>query len=486
MPGVYLQAHLGALGLAPVGLPDADLSVEVYLPSEFPLDPAGVAYPPMRAYTGTLRMSGGTLSFTALHVSSLQDEIVLKGSFQADHDADHASALKQLLGGAEVTRFLPAEIAKVVDTFQLAELGLCVVGKEGGGYRLASTHLGIAFRHDPDDRWPPLPGFKCQVFFERLDLVAVHPEGAGSPQFFCTARAGAKLLGSEFDVAVRVPGFFVSLEQTGPPITTDAFFEACFPQGTPRPPSLQIDRLSVTIDPGSYYAMSVSIKPGASWSAVEGKPAFPDVRLTATSTGWELNARTGVEGHGVPVFDLVNRLVELVGMEPLTIPPVLHALTVEALCLTRSGRGDFLLELEGSLDLDVGSACTQVRTKLHVSVSRSSGTTGAKEFGGQIILTQESEAPLEFDLAVASDGDAPMFLAGFHDDAGLHVRVRQLLEALPVPDAVRAGPASDIDLALHDALFVFEKRVGQPNRLLLALDIEGGSSCPPRGCPACR
>ena len=472
--GVYLSADLGAVPLSAAGLPDARLGVKIYVPCASRGDDGDLAYPPMRAYTGTLDVHGGALTFTAMHVPSLLDELVLKGKFQVDHGADHASALNRLLDG-EATRFLPEAIRSVVRDFELAELGFHIVARDGGGYRIGSTHLGIAFSHTPP-HWSPIPGFECPVFFKRLDLIAAHPDGPGSPQFFGAARAGATLFGSEFDVTVRVPDLVVSLEQIGGPISTDSLFKACLPTNAPRPPEFEIDRLSVTIEPGTSYAMSVTIKPGASWSAVDGKPAFPDVRLSVGSTGWEFSAGTGIEGHGVPVVDLVAALARRVGMPPVQIPAVLHTLTVDALTIAhRSASGDFFMELQGGLALDTGDAPTTLRTKLALSVSRPADAAKATtQFSGQIVVTSGSQAPLEFDLAVGAGGEASTLVAGFHDDAGLHVHVGELLAGLRAGEAARTGGASDIELILHDALFAFEKRANAPARMLLALDVEGG------------
>jgi hypothetical protein len=470
LPGLYLKAKLGTLPLDAVGLGKAELGVELYLPCESRPGAGGIACAPVRAYTGTLKVPGGTLSFTAMHVPSLLDELVLQGRFEADGDAGHASALSTLLHDAPLTRFLPDEVANVVGDFRLATLGLRLATRADGGLRLASTHLGIAFSHKPP-HWSPVPGLACAVFFERLDLVVVHPEAGASPQFFGSARAGADLFGSTFALTLRVPDFLVTLEQTGGPISTDTLFEACLPPPAPRPPSFEIDRLSVMIDPGASYAIAVAIRPGKSWTAVDGHPAFPEVRLAVSSAGWSFVART--EGNGVPVVDLVNRLAQDVGLGALELPPVLHTLTVDALCLSHGG-GDFALELEGSLALDTGGAPARLRAKLGLDVSRRAGeANAAPRFGGQLIVEQGGRPTLEFDLAVASSTQGSTLVASFHDDEGLHVHVGDLLAGLPVAEGLRTA-ASGIELVLHDALLVFEKPAAGPGRLLLALDVEGG------------
>ena len=469
LPGLYLQATLGTLPLNAVGLGEAKLGVQFYVPCESRPGDDGIACPPVRAYTGKLKVAGGTLGFTAMHVPALlEEELMMQGSFEAD---DHASALSTLLHDAPVTRFLPDEVAKVVGEFNLATLGLHLVGADGG-WRLASTHLGIAFNHPPP-HWSPVPGLACEVFFDRLDLVVVRPEAGGSPQFFGSARAGTDLFGSTFEVTLRVPDFLVTMEQTGGPISTDKLFEVCLPPPAPRPPppSFEIDRLSVMIDPGANYAITARIKPGASWTAVDGHPTFPEVRLAVSSTGWSFVART--EGDGVPVVDLVNRLAQEVGLGTLELPPVLHTLTVDALCLSHGG-DDFAFELEGSLALDTGGAPARLRAKLDLDVSRPAGAANAAQrFGGQLIVEQGDRAALEFDLAVASSTQGSTLVASFHDDDGLHVHVGDLLAGLPVAEDLR-NAASDIELVLHDALLVFEKAAAGSGRLLLALDVEGG------------
>jgi hypothetical protein len=466
LPGLYLQATLGTLPLDAVGLGEAKLGVQFYVPCERRPGDDGIACPPVRAYTGKLNVAGGTLGFTAMHVPALlEEELMMQGSFEAD---DHASALSTLVPDAPLTRFLPDEVAKVVGDFRLATLGLRLATRADGGWRLASTHLGIAFNHKPP-HWLPVPGLACAVFFERLDLVVAHPEAGGSPQFFGSARAGADLFDSTFAVTLRVPDFLVTLEQTGGPISTDTLFAACLP--APRPPSFEIDRVSVMIDPGASYAITASIKPGKSWTAVDGHPSFPEVQLAVSNTGWSFVART--EGDGVPVVDLVNQLAQKVGLGALELPPVLQTLTVDALCLSHGG-GDFAFELEGSLALDTGGAPARPRAKLDLDVSRPAGAaSAATRFGGQLIVEQGGRPALEFDLAVASSTQGSTLVASFHDDDGLHVHVGDLLAGLPVTEDLR-NAASGIELVLHDALLAFEKPAAGPGRLLLALDVEDG------------
>jgi hypothetical protein len=471
LPGLYLQATLGTLSLDAVGLGEAKLGVNFYVPCESRPGDDSIACAPVLAYTGNLKVAGGTLGFTAMHVPApLEEELMMQGSFEAD---DHASALSTLVPEVPLTRFLPDEVAKVVGDFKLATLGLHFTTRADGGWRLGSTHLGIAFNHKPP-HWSPVPGLACAVFFERLDLVVVHPEAGGPPQFFGSVRAGTDLFDSTFAVTLRVPDFLVTLEQTGEPIKTDKLFEACLPRPAPRPPSFEIDRLSVMIDPGASYAIAARIKPGASWTAVEGHPPFPEVQLAVSSTGWSFVGRADGEGGGVPVVDLVNRLAQDVGLDALELPQVMHTLSVDAVCLSHTG-GDFAFELEGSLALDTGGAPARLRAKL--DVSRPAGAANAApRFGGQLIVEQGGRPTLEFDLAVASSTQGSTLVASFHDDDGLHVHVGDLLAGLPVTEDLR-NAASGIELVLHDALLVLEKPekpAAGPCRLLLALDVEGG------------
>jgi len=483
LPGLYLQAKLGKLKLpldAP-GFGEAELGVQFYVPCESRPGAGSIACAPVLAYTGNLKVPGGTLGFTAMHVPALlEEELMMQGSFEAD---DHASALSTLLHDAPLTRFLPDEVAKVVSDFKLATLGFRFALADGE-WGLASTHLGITFNHKPP-HWSPVPGLACTVFFDRLDLVVVHPEAGGPPQFFGSARAGADLFDSTFAVTLRVPDFLVTLEQTGGPISSDKLFEACLPPPAPRPPSFEIDRVSVMVDPGASYAIAADIRPGASWTAVKDHPSFPGVQLAVSSTGWSFVART--EGDGVPVVDLVNQLAQKVGLGTLELPPVLYTLTVDALCLSHGG-GDFAFELEGSLALDTGGAPARLRAKLDLDVSRPAGAASAAipplggtpppppppRFGGQLIVEQGGRPTLEFDLAVASSTQGSTLVASFHDDDGLHVHVGDLLAGLPVTEDLR-NAASGIELVLHDAMLVFEKPADDgPARLLLALDVEGG------------
>ncbi len=484
--GLYLEATVGSIDLIPGSGEKASVGARAYVPLWY--DPASGRAPfePMLGYVGALSIpNGGRFVLTARSWGAQDDELIVKAAFEADDDSHHESALAHLMQGPSATEMLPEPIRAAISGVKIADVAFHFTA-DPGGVRLATTSVGLTFTHAAKDAWSPVPGFAWPITLTRMRAVILHGAGAVPTRFFGTAEANLDVCGATLAVTVQAPDFSVMAVQTGGALDPAKLLDTCLP-GLPRPPLPTVDRLSLTIEPGSYYACSVSIHPDHAWriDTDHGQYRLPDVRVTVSNRGWQFEARVDEGERGVPVFALAAQLAgEIDGLRGLTLPPVLEGLTIDAVSLAyTSDTRDFFLECEGSLQLGEAhpGAPPAVRATFTAALTHDGGKVASQEFGGRLFVSAGSGEPLEFELDFESNGDASILLAGFHDAGGCPIRVVDLLANLPDTAALRTGVPESLAFALHDAVFVFERgsageapKEPPPTRVLLGLDVELG------------
>ncbi len=484
--GLYLEATVGSIDLIPGSGEKASVGARACVPLWY--DPASGRAPfePMLGYVGALSIpNGGRFVLTARSWGAQDDELIVKAAFEAHDDSHHESALAHLMQGSSATELLPEPIRAAISRLEIADVAFHFTA-DPGGVRLATTSVGLAFTHAAKDAWSPVPGFAWPITLTRMRAVILHGAGAVPTRYFGTAEANLDVCGATLAVTVQAPDFSVMAVQTGGALDPAKLLDTCLP-GLPRPPLPTVDRLSLTIEPGSYYACSVSIHPDHAWriDTDHGQYRLPDVRVTVSNRGWQFEARVDEGERGVPVFALAAQLAgEIDGLRGLTLPPVLEGLTIDAVSLAyTSDTRDFFLECEGSLQLGEAhpGAPPAVRATFTAALTHDGGKVASQEFGGRLFVSAGSGEPLEFELDFESNGDASILLAGFHNAGGRPIRVVDLLANLPDTAALRTGVPESLAFALHDAVFVFERgsageaaKEPPPTRVLLGLDVELG------------
>jgi hypothetical protein len=475
IPGIHLRAALGFdLSFPPgqdAGLKLKELLFHIYSPLTFLPYGNLPQYDLAMAYAGELFIgSTGSDKFatvTAARGVPSTNQLVIAGAFPNLKLNDLAGALSDLAGGKDSSHVLPQEVRDGIGQLGLTNTSVTLFASDNG-YEVAATQFTIGMPADVKP-WSLFDG-AIQLKFESLDIAVVKPFDSEARAMFATLAATTKFGDIALYVEVQYPGFHLSAQQVGTTkINLDYFRDKVNlpkflqPSAAGQAFEFEIADIAIVAEPGSYYSFSMRVGPSKPW-VIDNQYKLPDLRLAVSCEtpekdgpyfNWRFGAKTREGDKAVPVFLLVEKLFEDVGVKNLKAPKALKELTINSLELSYEGRrGRFAAECWGQLPIDESKDKAKLEFGLTIDHSSAQSTT---DFGGQILLSSEGQEPLSFSLKFGSGDDSKYCLATYYDPNGYSFNIQSLAKSVLSAEQAALIPAS-LEISLESALLAYSQQ----------------------------
>jgi hypothetical protein len=480
VPGIHLQAKLGFTASFPP--PDGKMQFSetlfrLYSPITFDWFLKNLDYEPVMAYVGSIAIPSiraeplGTLAaVSSLGLDDFDNEVVIRGKFSGVN-LDNLSQLIAMAGtndsGSDdlAAILMPEPIRNTLGKIELQEAAVHLTSA-GGRFEVAYTAFTIGI----GVLWPVVEK-TLEIGLKSVQVVIAKPFDSKQRSISASIKGSMRFLNVPLDVTVKIPGFFIYAEQTHPVTIQlqDVFNQEPFTTIPVRPPNFTIDHITVTAEPDSYYAFSMSMAADRPWT-IDGEYTLPALHLAISTTGWQFEARTDYGAKGIPIVKLLAQLAAEVGGFPkdIALPSSIEGITIDHFVVSYNTQSkDLYVLCEGKLPLIADKP--PIEAQVTIDIEHLDGTS-RKTFGGQLIIYPEEGQPLYFTLIFDKEPTAQTFLATYHEPEGREIGVDALLS-----EVLKETIATGLHFTLKDALYAYSKREEITNLLFglgVGLDID--------------
>lgn len=484
IPGIHLTVPIGAgISFPPESkaMQFTNLRLALYSPlSEFWLQ-ENSSYRAAMAFLGDIVIPSirktRLLTVSAAIRSGRENELTFACDFIDCSMKELMDTSTALVDGKSLASFMPSKFVDVLGDLgpQSASLTLSRTSAESN-YEVTCTQLTIGMTSEK--WWEPFgPFFK--IGFDSVRMAVLYPFESEQQSWFATFRGRIEFFNVKFNVTLEAPNLYLSARQSeSTTFNLKEYFANECKLRWPKflPPTVKLSDMTLEADSGKYYAFSMSLGtdykikddgPGRDKNLPIKEYSLPTLgfslsyaKLTEDTTDWrwQFKASTDADKEAVPLFVLIEKLADGVGVGISLPAAVRNLITVQRVAVSYgSHSGHFAFECSGKLRFNTISLDCGFTIKHILARTGPPAVESTTIFGGQIRLAPEAgRGPLSFNLCFATDGNSKSGLAAYHDQYGYELKIRSLAECVFDKEYSDLIPES-LEISLKSAFIAYSQ-----------------------------